>query len=175
MKLKSLLTLPLFLALLVGCNNKEPKVEVNHQQAEQTEQVEQTESATQTKQTEQTTFNDSDDVTDNTAKDTTFNFTHFSLDVDYDNDISYDVEYENESDGISAEIEDEVNNVHLEGNEAFKKLSKQLEMLTFTAQSADDEVLKQVKDAFQLDESYRKIEVEVRYNDGTKKEYKFRN
>lgn len=143
-------------ALLVGCNNKEPKVESSSEQAKQvsvsfSEQV--------TKKTDTTN--------------TEYPFTHFSLDAEYENDISYEVEYENEKGRVTAEIEDEVNQVFLKGDEAYTQLSKQLESLTINENSTDDEVLEQVIDIFKLDENYKHIEVEVRFNDGKEKEYNF--
>lgn len=152
--IKMMIAVLLVVGLLVGCNNKEPKVESGSEQMKPVTADEQ--------------------VMKKADAEQKFPFTHFSIEVDYGNDISYEAEYENERDGVSAEIEDEVNQVYLKGDEALTQLSKKLELLTIDEQSTDDEVLEQVLDVFKVDESYKKIEVEVTYNGGKKKEYNYR-
>lgn len=154
--MKTVLATCVVVALLVGCNNKEPKVESSNEQSKQV-------SVSSTEQ-----------VTKKTDANTKYPFTHFSLDAEYENDISYEVEYEHEKDRVTAEIEDEVNQVFLKGDDAYTQLSKQLELLTINENSTDDEVLEQVIDVFKLNENYKHIEVEVRFNDGKEKEYNFR-
>lgn len=154
--MKTVLATCVVVVLLVGCNNKEPKVESSNEQ------------------TQQVSVTSNEQVTKITDANTDYPFTHFSLDAKYENDISYEVEYENERDMVTAEIEDEVNQVFLKGDEAYSQLSKQLEQLTISENTTDDEVLNQVIDVFKLDENYKHIEVEVRFNDGKEKEYNFR-
>lgn len=106
----------------------------------------------------------------NQAVDVSFNFTHFELDVDYSEDRDFDVEYENEQDGIEAEIEDDLNNSHLKGDEAFEVLRPIFEQLKFDQNTADDEVISEVISAFEIDDNYEKFELEVTFSDGTTKE-----
>lgn len=101
-----------------------------------------------------------------------FNFSKFDLDVEYkglNND--YEVEYENEKDDMEAKIDDEANDNHLKGNEAFDELSPQFEKLTFDQNTSEEDVVKEVSKVFNLKNDYESFELEVRFADGTEKEY----
>ncbi len=100
-------------------------------------------------------------------------YTNFELEVDYANDISFEVDYENDEKGITAEIEDEVNNVYLSGDEAKNSLIKNFEMLNFDENTDETEIVTQILTAFNLNDNFTKIELEVRYHTGTVKKYKF--
>ncbi|WP_052948860.1 YusW family protein [Mesobacillus campisalis] len=103
---------------------------------------------------------------------TTFNFTDFDLDVDYGSQESYEVDYEHEKEETETKLEDDRNNIQLEGQEAFDQLRPQLEKLTFDQNTSDDEVISEVLKAFSLGDDYKEFELEVKFNDGTEKEYK---
>ena len=47
-----------------------------------------------------------------------------------------------------------------------------LSQLELTTDTPDDEAISQVVEAFGIDSGYTEIEIEVRYPDGTDKEYK---
>ncbi|MEK4628889.1 MAG: YusW family protein [Solibacillus sp.] len=114
----------------------------------------------------------------NTAGDTSttvnapFNFTHFDLDVEYPNKRTYDVEYENETAGAEAKIEDELNNKITQGNEAMNTLIPIFESLTFDHTTADAQVIDEVLQKFNLSELYFEFDLEVKFTDGTTKEYR---
>jgi hypothetical protein len=103
---------------------------------------------------------------------TTFNFTDFDLDVDYGNQESYEVDYELEKEETETKLEDDRNNIQLEGQEAFDQLRPQLEKLKFDQNTSDDEVVSEVLKAFSLGDDYQDFELEVKFNDGTEKKYK---
>ncbi|RIV04937.1 YusW family protein [Priestia flexa] len=101
-----------------------------------------------------------------------FNFSKFDLDVEYkglNND--YEVDYENEKDDMEAKIDDEANDNHLKGNEAFDELSSKFEKLTFDQNTSEEDVVKEVAKVFNLNGDYESFELEVRFADGTEKEY----
>ncbi|MEH6989684.1 YusW family protein [Cytobacillus firmus] len=43
--------------------------------------------------------------------------------------------------------------------------------MSFDQNTEDQEVINQVKDAFSLDDNYQKFELEVKFPDGTEKEF----
>lgn len=98
-------------------------------------------------------------------------FTSFDLDVDYGNFKSFEVEYENETDGMEAKIEDEVNNRTIKGDEAFQEMQSRFENFKFTKDSSTDEVIAEVMKSFDLKEDYKQFDLEIKYADGTQKEY----
>lgn len=104
--------------------------------------------------------------------DNSFGFTDFSLDVDYSATQDFEVEYENEQSGVEASYEDEVNNEQLYGNDAYDRITPLFQSLKFDKNTSDDEVISQVLNAFGLSEDYQKFELEIRFADGTEKEYR---
>lgn len=140
-------------ALLVGCGDSEEATNLPENAP-----------------TEQNTMNQTSTVTETT--DAPFNFTHFDLDIEYADDKSYDVSYENEASRAEAQIEDEVNNTKLEGNEATNKLVPIFESFTFDKDTPDDEVIDEVLQKFEQPDSFLELELEIKFADGTVKEYR---
>ncbi|MGM0751876.1 MAG: YusW family protein [Bacillota bacterium] len=99
-------------------------------------------------------------------------FTHFDLDVDYKDIKSIDVDYENEKDGAEAKYQDDLNGQNLLSDEAMDKLTPIFEGFNFNENSEGEEVIKQVKDAFSVEEGYQELELEITYPDGVEKEYR---
>lgn len=97
-------------------------------------------------------------------------FTKFELEVEYDNNVKYEADYEAEGNG-EAEIEDDLNEVSLKGDEAYTELSPRLEQLNFDSNSDDQEVISQVMEVFGLQDDFKEFELEVTFEDGTKKKY----
>lgn len=97
-------------------------------------------------------------------------FTKFDLEVEYDKDVKYEADFEAEGNG-EAEIEDDLNEVSLKGDEAYTELSPLLEQLNFDSNSDDQEVMTQVLEVFGLQDDYKEFELEVTFEDGTKKKY----
>lgn len=151
MKKNLLISLPLSLLLLGACNNdKEEKVTT-------------TEPVNTNTQTEANV--------NNVASESPFNFTSFSLDVDYGINDSYEIDYEQEHDGVEASIEDRNNNKII-GNDAYAKLEPIFKSFKFTSASTDQDIVAEVLKAFDLDENYTEIEVDIHFSDGVKKEFK---
>jgi hypothetical protein len=118
--------------------------------------------------------NDNDLLTNNRNEvtgDPVFNITSFDLDVDYSGTDSYEVEYENDLDGLEARIEDEINHQRLNGDEAFEQLRPIFEQFNFDQSTAEEEVMAEVLESFNLDNDFTKLELEVEYSDGIEKKY----
>ncbi|MFD4818064.1 YusW family protein [Peribacillus butanolivorans] len=153
------LSLP-FAAMLVmaGCGEdndevKNPPVEENENQAE----------------------TNSETGTDNNKK-LPFTFMDFQLEVDYaGNDNEYEAEYDAMGAQTEASIDDQLNKHEVHSDEAMEELTPILEKLTFTKDSSDDEVIQDVTKAFNLNDDFEEFDLEVTYDDGTKKEYKVYN
>lgn len=105
------------------------------------------------------------------TKEFLFNFTNFDLDVEYAENKEYDVDYESESNELEAEIKDDISNTQVKGDEAFEVLRPIFEQLTFDKDTSNEDVVSEVTKAFDLDEEYQKFELEVKFLDGTEKEY----
>lgn len=139
-------------SLLVGCNDKEKVTDV----------------PTNAPADQSTVQQASDNVTDQVA----YNFVEFSLDVDYSATESYEVEYEDKRSGIEAKLEDDRNNIRLQGDEAYTKLDPLFKQLNFDSTTPNDEVIDQVIKVFNIEDNYQSIEVEVEFVDGNEKEFK---
>ncbi|TYS58011.1 hypothetical protein FZC74_13520 [Sutcliffiella horikoshii] len=97
-------------------------------------------------------------------------FTKFDLEVEYENRVKYEAEFQAEGNG-EAEIEDDINEVSLKGDEAYTELSPRLEQLKFDSSEDQQEVMTQVLEVFGLKDDYKEFELEVTFEDGTIKKY----
>ncbi|MET3320240.1 UNVERIFIED_ORG: hypothetical protein ABIC97_003340 [Peribacillus simplex] len=105
-----------------------------------------------------------------------FTFKDFQLEVDYaGNDNKYEAEYNAMGAQTEASIDDQLNKHEVHSEEAMEELTPILEKLTFTKDSSDDEVIQDVTKAFNLKDDFEEFDLEVTYDDGTKKEYKVYN
>ncbi|MGX9134632.1 YusW family protein [Rummeliibacillus sp. JY-2-4R] len=102
-----------------------------------------------------------------------FTFSKFSLDIDYANNQTYELDYEKNSNRIEAEIEDERINKKVIGKKAYNMIIPELNKLTFDKYSSDADVKREILTVFNINENYKKIEIEVRFADGADKEYRF--
>lgn len=102
-----------------------------------------------------------------------FAFSEFDLHVDYKGNQSFKVEYENEKDGAEASVKNDLKNQKIEGNEAYAELEPLFKKLTFTSQSTDEDVKKEILSVFNIKEEYVKIDLDVKFADGVEKEYTF--
>lgn len=164
MKLKIGSTL-LLAAVLVGCNDDE-EVTTAPEEAPTEQSV--TDAVTNTDD------QNTDDQNTNTATETPFNFSGFSLDVDYSVTESYEVEYDNETTGVEASIEDDRDKSKVTGDDAYAKLEPIFKQFTFDANTANEDVLKEVMTAFSIGDDYQSVEIEVKFADGAEKEYSLR-
>ncbi|MBK5442071.1 MULTISPECIES: YusW family protein [unclassified Peribacillus] len=153
------LSLP-FAAMLVMAGCGEDNDEVKNRPVEENENKAETNSET---------------GTDNNKK-LPFTFKDFQLEVDYaGNDNEYEAEYDAMGVQTEASIDDQLNKHEVHSEEALEELTPILEKLTFTKDSSDDEVIQDVTKAFNLKDDYEEFDLEVNYDDGTKKEYKVYN
>ncbi|MCM3706320.1 MULTISPECIES: YusW family protein [Cytobacillus] len=106
-----------------------------------------------------------------TSDEASFNFTKFDLEVEYQDKQTIDVDYENEKNGMEAAYQDDLADQKLTSDEAMEKLTPIFEGLSFDQNTEDQEVIKQVKDAFSVDDNYQKFELEVKFPGGIEKEY----
>ncbi|MBG9446039.1 YusW family protein [Cytobacillus firmus] len=106
-----------------------------------------------------------------TSNEAAFNFTNFDLEVEYKDNTTIDVDYENEKNGMEAAYQDDLADQNLTSDEAMEKLTPIFEGLSFDQNTEDQEVINQVKDAFSVEDNYQKIELEIKFPDGTEKEY----
>ncbi|ARD47876.1 hypothetical protein SporoP37_06805 [Sporosarcina sp. P37] len=96
-------------------------------------------------------------------------FKEIEVEVSYDKDIEYEAEIEqDENEPVKAKVEDEVNNVHLKGQEAFDDIYPKVKQLSLTKDSTNEEAIDQVLKVFNLDANYTKFEVKITFNDGGK-------
>ena len=173
------LAIPLSLFLLAACGNDNNDEVTDTPENAPTEGTTNNNGTTGDNNNNGTTNNDMNGegaTTNNNAvtnaNNNAFDFTHFSLDVDYGGARDFDVEYENEQSGVEASYEDNVNNEQLHGNDAYDRMESVFQSFKFNKDTSEDEVIKEVLNAFNLPEDYQKFDLEIRFADGTEKEYK---
>ena len=179
MKNMKWLAIPLSLLLLAACGNNNDEVTNTPENAP----TEGTTNNNDNTNNNDTTNNDmnGEGATNNgatngnnavtNANNNAFDFTHFSLDVDYAGGQEIDVEYENEQSGVEASYEDDVNNNQYYGNDAYDRMESVFQTFRFNKDTSEDEVIREVLSAFGLPADYQKFDLEIRFADGTEKEY----
>jgi len=100
-----------------------------------------------------------------------FSYEKFDLDVEYPNQQSYEVEFKKYTNTAKVEIEDEIHNKKIYGEQAFNDLKPILEKVNINESTTNDEVIKQVLKEFNLKTDYKHFKLKVRYKDGTEKKY----
>ena len=165
MKRLSLILCMFVLTIFVaGCNNNddEQKNQTNDNQA------------TENNNMNDTTSNDTatnNNTNNNATNESPYPFKEFDLEVKYDNLKEYEASYENDSEGVDASIEDDLKNERVKGKDAVDRLDPIFKKLDIDASTSKDEVISKVVSAFELDEKYQSIGVDITFNDGTEKEY----
>lgn len=109
--------------------------------------------------------------TDTSPTNELFNFTKFNVDVRYDGRKSFDAEYENEPSSVEAKIEDDLTDDVLNGDAAYTKLEPIFKNFTFTSATADEEIVQQVLQGFNLPDNYIEFDIDIEFTDGVKKEF----
>ncbi|PIC64847.1 hypothetical protein CSV79_04290 [Sporosarcina sp. P13] len=119
---------------------------------------------------ESTTTQTTDATTDKMKADMDkLSFKEIDVDVSYGKDIEYEAEIEQDNnEPLEAKVEDELNSVHLKGQEAFDELYPKIQQLQLTKDSTNEEAIDQVLKAFGLESNYEKFELEIHFNDGSK-------
>lgn len=100
-------------------------------------------------------------------------YTDFELEVDYGSDQEYEAEIEQNKakDTVEADLEDELNGDDLKGQEAFDKIYPLVEQLTIDQDTSKADAIAEVLDAFDLNDNYEALEIEITFSDGTKIEF----
>jgi hypothetical protein len=150
-KWKVFLAVPLSFLMLAGCNDNDKEEVKNPPENAPVEDI-----SNNTEETEEEAFS----------------FTGFDLDVDYKDNKTIDIDYENEQDGAEAIYQDDINDQNLSSDEAMDKLTPIFEGFNFDQNTDEQEVIKQVKEAFSIEDGYQNFELEIKYSDGTEKEYR---
>lgn len=126
--------------------------------------------------TDDTTNNDASDTAnsdDEVAQMEKLDYIDFELEVAYAKDQEYEVELElTPENNVKAKIEDELNGVKKKGSEAFDELYPLVEKLTIAQDTTKEDAIQEVISVFGLDEAYQKLDVELKFKDGTKLEFK---
>jgi|GEM_PF-245068 len=173
---KMALGVPLLFGMLYGCGSDKATDETGDTTVKQEETDTNTNTDTNANTDTNTNTDTNKDMNNNgqagTAENLPYNFAEFSLDVDYSPTESYEVDYDNETTGVEVELDDDRNNVKLRGDEALSKLEPMFKKLKFDASTANDEVIDHVISVFGIDKNYTSFELEVKFADGTEKEYK---
>lgn len=158
MKKRLVTFLSLFMVFLfaAGCNNNDNATPP----AENTNNAQESENA-----------KDHTNNNNNTVVDTKYPFTGFDLEVKYADNKEYEVDYDVEEDGTKATIEDDIKNERVRDNEAMKRLDKIFNDMKIDANTADDQVISEVKRLFNIKDDYQRLELEIDFKDGTEKEY----
>src|SRR5699024_5077529 len=97
-------------------------------------------------------------------------YKEFELEVEYANHKEYEAEIKQDNGKVEAELEDELNNVDIEGQEAFDKIYPNMKKLDIEKDTKKSEVISQTLKAFDLKDDYEEFEVEITFNDGSKLE-----
>ncbi|MGE8077737.1 YusW family protein [Peribacillus loiseleuriae] len=125
-------------------------------------------------QTNSGNVNVDQDQIQNTELASNVKFKEFELDVEYADGKEYSADVDTMGSYMEASIKDEVNGERIYGDDAMNQLKTKFDQLTFTKDTSDNEVIKEVLQVFKLDENYQDFELDVHFDDGTKKEYKHR-
>ncbi len=163
-KWSAILAIPLLAASLMGCGDKDKASNV-HKNAPVSNSGE-NEPVT-------TAPPNSNDTTNKKVNGAPFSFSEFDLEVDYGANQFYNIEYENERDGAEVKVENNRKNQLLEGNAAYEHVQKLFKKLTFDSKTPDQEVLNEVISVFHLGSDYKKIELEIKFEDNVERHYTF--
>lgn len=100
-------------------------------------------------------------------------YTDFELSVEYSNHEEYEAELELERDNrVKAEIEDELKGIEIKGPQAFDELYPLVEELTIQQDTSKEDAIQEVLKVFSLEDNYTEFELEIKFKDGTKIEFK---
>lgn len=101
------------------------------------------------------------------------NYTDFELDIEYANNETYEAELKTEKQHqrIDVEIDDDLNGVRLERDEAFDILYPLVAELNINQDTSKEDTIADVLKVFNLPENYKKFEIEITFRDGPTMEY----
>ncbi|MFB1080461.1 YusW family protein [Jeotgalibacillus sp. JSM ZJ347] len=105
--------------------------------------------------------------------DTGIPFLSFEMDAEYEgNDNDFEISYDSENSEVEAVYENERDMMTMSGDDAYQEIQPVLSEFDFTIDTSDDEVIDSVIEGFEVEEEFQSIEIEIKYSDGTEKEYK---
>jgi hypothetical protein len=159
---------------VVACGQNDNNGSTNQDNGTQNNAVDQNQDQNTTDNNVADDTSQTDDSTDDKVqKMENLEYIDFELDVKYKDDQDYeadlDLEFENNS--VSAKLEDDLNGVKIAGDGAFDEIYPLVEQLTIDQNTSKEDVIQQVLDVFDLPTDYDEFELEIKFKDGTKKEY----
>lgn len=155
-----------FILALGACGSTNNNSDSNNNQPV-SEGMEDNNSNSETNDENEKTLND--DEKEEKMKD--IGMTEFELEVEYA-DGEYEAEIEKSSSGAyEAELEDELDNNNLKGDEAFNHIYDLVKNVDINPDSNENEVYEEFLNAFDLEDDYDEIEVEITFDDGSEVEY----
>src|SRR5699024_9604244 len=94
----------------------------------------------------------------------------FELEVDYGSNQEFEAELE-QSDPIKAELDDEMSDIDVSGDEAFNILYPIIKKLSIDRNTSKEDAIEETLTAFDLPSDYEKFELELTFEDETKIEF----
>ncbi len=106
----------------------------------------------------------------------TYGFTELSIEVETpEDDDAIAISYEEDRDKVEAEYQNNAAGLDLTGDDAFNEMEQSLGQLDLSPDTADEEVISQIIEAFGIEDGFSKIQIEATYSDGTDKDYEQTN
>lgn len=99
------------------------------------------------------------------------NFIEFKLEVEYADQKKYEAEYEVDNGNIEAEIEDDLNDIKVKGNEASQKLEPLFKELNIKQDTPKEVAIKNTLNVFGVPDDYLKFELEITFDNNTEIEF----
>ncbi|PWA13232.1 hypothetical protein DCC39_01945 [Pueribacillus theae] len=101
-------------------------------------------------------------------------FNEYELDLDFNgSDDNFEIEFKKRTDGtVDAEYKDQRKNINSKGEEAFNMLFPKLKDMNIDKETPEEDVISKSLEAFEIENDYKELDLEIVFNDGTKKEYK---
>lgn len=98
-------------------------------------------------------------------------FAEIEIEVEYADGREYEAEIEWEHNQIKAEIENELQDVYINGVEAFDLIYDVMNVSSIHPTAQHDVIIEQIIEGFNLPANYEEIEVEITFHDQSKLEF----
>lgn len=99
-------------------------------------------------------------------------FQKFEFDINYEGGFDFEVELvRNPNGNIDAEYRDESKNIDARGGEAFDLLYSKLKDIDINKNSTEEQAISNALKIFELRDNYTELELEIIFNDGTRREF----
>jgi hypothetical protein len=163
-KLSLILCMCVLTIFVAGCNNDDDAQKNNNQTNDN--------QTSENKNANDTATDNNTNTNNSSTNESAYSFREFDIEVKYDKNKEYEASYENDNEGVEASIEDDLKNERVKGNDAVDRLDPIFKKLDIDANTSQEDVLSKVVSAFELDNNYQEIDVDITFNDGTEKEYR---